>query len=69
LDVEVGITLEDPQKNEVYIPDTDEVLPLISRKESHQREVTPSKEDKNHNGKRNTQTKLIGKKAQKLKTK
>jgi hypothetical protein len=40
LDVEVGRTLEDPQKTEVPIPDIDEVLPLISRKESHQREVT-----------------------------
>jgi hypothetical protein len=64
LDVEVGRTLEDPQKTEVPIPDTDEVLPLISRKESQQREVTLPKEDKNQNGKRNTETKLTGKKAQ-----
>jgi hypothetical protein len=66
LDVEVGSTLEDPQKTEVPIPDTDEVLPLISRKESQQREVTLPKEDKNQNGKRNSETKLTGKKARKL---
>jgi hypothetical protein len=54
LDVEVGRTLEDPQKTEVPIPGTDEVLPLISRKEPQQREVTLPKEDKNQNGKRNS---------------
>jgi hypothetical protein len=32
LDVEVGRTLEYPQKTEVPISATDEVLPLISRK-------------------------------------
>jgi hypothetical protein len=63
LDVEVGRTLEDPQKTEVPIPDTDEVLPL---KESHQHEVTMPKEDKNQNGKRNTEMKLTGKKDRKL---
>jgi hypothetical protein len=66
LDVEVGRTLEDPQKNEVPIPCTDEVLPLISRKEPQQCEVTLSKEDKNQNGKRNSETKLTGKKDRKL---
>jgi hypothetical protein len=66
LDVEVGRTLEDPQKTEVPIPGTDEVLPLISRKEPQQREVTLPKEDKNQNGKRNSETKLTGKKARKL---
>jgi hypothetical protein len=39
---------------------------LNLRKESQQREVTRSKEDKKQNGKRNTETKLIGKKARKL---
>ena len=63
---EVGRTLEDPQKTEVPIRNTDEVLPLISRKESQQREVTLPKEDKNHNGKRNTETNFTGKKARKL---
>jgi hypothetical protein len=66
LDVEVGRILGDPQKNEVSIPSTDEVLPLISRKEPQQCEVTLSKEDKNQNGKRNSKTKLTGKKARKL---
>jgi hypothetical protein len=66
LDVEVGRTLEDLQKTEVPIPDTDEVLPLISRKESHQCKVTLPKEDKNWNGKRNSETKLTRKKARKL---
>jgi hypothetical protein len=66
LDVEVGRTLEDLQKTEVPIPDTDEVLPLISRKESHQRKVTLPNEDNNQNGKRNSETKLTGKKARKL---
>jgi hypothetical protein len=47
LDVEVGRTLEDPQKTEVHIPGKDEVLPLISRKEPQQHEVTLPKEDKN----------------------
>jgi hypothetical protein len=66
LDVEVGRTLEDLQKTEVPIPDTYEVLPLISRKESQQHEVTLPKEDKNHNGKRNSEMKLTRKKARKL---
>jgi hypothetical protein len=66
LDVEVGITLKYSQKTKVPIPDIDEVLPLISRKESYQHEVTQTEEDKNQNVKRNTETKLTGKKAQKL---
>jgi hypothetical protein len=64
--VEAGRTLEDPQKIAVPIPDTDEVLPLISRRESQQHEVTMPKEDKNQNGKRNYEMKLTGKKARKL---
>jgi hypothetical protein len=35
LDIKVGRTLEDPQKTKVPILDTDQVLPLFSRKESH----------------------------------
>jgi hypothetical protein len=66
LDVEVGRTLEDSKMNEVPIPDTDEVLPLISRKEPREREVTFPEEDKNQNGKRNYETKLTRKKARKL---
>jgi hypothetical protein len=66
LDIELGRTLEDSQNIEVPIPDTDEVLPLISRKESHQHEVALPKEDKNQSGKRNSETKLTRKKAIKL---
>jgi hypothetical protein len=65
-DVEVARTLEDPQKIEVPIPDKEEALSWNPREESQQREVTMSKEDKNQNGKRNTETKLTGKKARKL---
>jgi hypothetical protein len=66
IDIKVARTLEDPQKTEIPIPDKKEVLPLNPRKESQQREVTMSKEDKNQNGKRNTEMKLTGKKARKL---
>jgi hypothetical protein len=66
LDVKVGRTLEDRQKIEVPIPGTNEVLTFISRKKPQQHEVTLSKEDKNQNGKRNSETKLTGKKAIKL---
>jgi hypothetical protein len=66
LDVKVGITLEYPQNNKVPLPDKDEVLPLISRKESQECEVTMPKEDKNQNGKRNMETKLTKNKDRKL---
>jgi hypothetical protein len=39
---------------------------LTPTKESKQREVTIPKGDKNHNGKRNTKTKITRKKARKL---
>jgi hypothetical protein len=42
------------------------VIHLNPRKESQQREVTMSKENKNQNGKRTTETKLTGKKARNL---
>jgi hypothetical protein len=64
--VEVGRTLEDPQKIAVPIPDIDEVLPLISRRESQQRKVTMPKEDKNRNGKMNYERKLTENKDRKL---
>jgi hypothetical protein len=66
LDVKYVRTLEDPHETEVPIPDKDEVLPLIPRKESQKRAVTMSNEDKNQNGKRHTEVKLTGKKARKL---
>jgi hypothetical protein len=65
-DVEVARTLEHPQKIEVPILDKEEASPLNLRKESQQREVTTPQEDKNHNGKRHTETNLTGKKARKL---
>ena len=66
LDVKTARTLEDSQKNEVPTLDKEEVLLLNPRKESQQRIVTMSNEDKNQNGKRHTETKLTGKKARKL---
>jgi hypothetical protein len=39
---------------------------MLTLKDSQQRVVTISKEDKNQNGKKNTETKLTGKKARKL---
>jgi hypothetical protein len=56
-------TLEDSQKTKIPTPDKDEVLSKNSREESQQREVTMTKEDKNMNGKRTTETNLTGKKA------
>jgi hypothetical protein len=66
LDVKVSRTLEDQQKTEVLTPDKEEVLSSNLRVESQQCEVTMPKEDKNQNGKRNTETKLTGKKARRL---
>jgi hypothetical protein len=66
LDVEVVSTLEEPLKIEVPSPDEEEGLLLNPRKESQQCEVIMPKEDKNQNGKRNTESKLTGKKARKL---
>ena len=60
--VEITRIPEDYQKIAVPILDTDEVLPLISRKESQQRKVTLPKEYHNQNGKRNTEMTLTGKK-------
>jgi hypothetical protein len=66
LDVKVVITQEKSQKTESPTPDKEEILPLNPRKESQQCEVTMPRGDKNQNGKRNTETKLTGKKARKL---
>jgi hypothetical protein len=62
-DVEAARPLEYPQKTKVLTPEAEEMLTL---KDSQQRVVTISKEDKNQNGKKNTETKLTGKKARKL---
>jgi hypothetical protein len=45
--VKAARTLEDSQKIEVSISDIEEVFPLSLRRESHQCEVTMSKENKN----------------------
>jgi hypothetical protein len=66
LDVEVKRTQEDSQKTEVPTPEREDVLLSDPMKESQQREVTMPKGDKNQNGKRNTETKITGKKARKL---
>jgi hypothetical protein len=66
LDVKFAITLEDLQKIEVPILEKEEALSRNPKEESQQREVTRSKEDKNQNGKRNTETEITGKKARKL---
>jgi hypothetical protein len=66
LDVEAIRALEEPQKTEIPNPYDEGVLPLDLKKESQHREVTMSREDKNQNGKRMTETKLTGKKARKL---
>jgi hypothetical protein len=68
-DVEAKRTLEDPQEIELPIPNTKEVLSRNLRKEFQQREVTKTKEEKNQNEKSITETKLIGKKATKLRKK
>jgi hypothetical protein len=54
---------------EVPIPYKEEVLFGNPREESQQRKVTRLKEEKNQNGKRNTEMKLTGKKARKLSNK
>jgi hypothetical protein len=67
--VEAKRTLEDPQKIELPIVDTEEVLSRNPRKYFPQREVTKATEDKHQNGKSITETKLTGKKARKLRKK
>jgi hypothetical protein len=66
LGIEVIRALEEPQKTKIPNPYDEGVLPLDLKKEPKQREVTMSREDKNQNGKRMTETKLTGKKARKL---
>jgi hypothetical protein len=66
LGIKVIRALEEPQKTEIPNPYDEGVLPLDLKKEPKQREVTMSREDKNQNGKRMTETKLTGKKARKL---
>jgi hypothetical protein len=62
LDVKVVRTLEDSQETEVPILDKEEVLPMSSRRESQQRKVTKTTEDKNQNGKQTIKSNLTRKK-------
>jgi hypothetical protein len=62
-DVEATRPLEYPQKTKLLTPEAEEMLTM---KDSQQRIVTISKEDKNQNGQKNTETKLTGKKDRKL---
>jgi hypothetical protein len=68
-DVESKRTLEDLQKIELPIFDTEEVLSRNPRKDFSQHEVTKTTEDKHQNGKSITETRLIGKKDRKLRKK
>ena len=66
LDVEAIRALEEQHKIEIPNPYNEGVFPLDLKKESQHRKVTMSREDKNQNGKRMTETKLTGKKDRKI---
>jgi hypothetical protein len=66
LDHEVERTQEDSQTSRAPTPDREAILLSNPMKESQQREAAMPKEDKNQNGKRNTETKITRKKARKL---
>jgi hypothetical protein len=51
---------------EIYTLDKEEVIYLNPRRESHQHEVTMSKENRNQNEKRITEMKITGKKDRKI---
>ena len=55
LDAEVERTQADSQTSRASTPEREKVLPLNPMKESQQCEVTMPKQDKNQNGKRNTE--------------
>jgi hypothetical protein len=65
-DVKAARALEESQNIEVFVSVIEEVLLLRLRRESQQCEVTMSKENKNQNGNRITETKITGKKARNL---
>jgi hypothetical protein len=54
------------QESRAPTPDKEEVLTLNPRKDHQHHEVTMPRGDKNHNGKGNTETQIVGKKARKL---
>ena len=71
LDVEVERTHEDlrhlsVQESRAPTLDIEEVFPLNPSKDHQQREVTIPKEDKNQNGRMNSEMKITRKKARKL---
>jgi len=71
LDVKVERTHEDlrhlyVQESRAPTPDREEVFPLKPSKDHQQREVTMPREDKNHNGRRNTKMNITKKKSRKL---
>jgi hypothetical protein len=68
-DVKPKRTPEDPQKIELPIFDTEQVLSRNPKKDFPQREVTKTTEDKHQYGKKLTKMKLTGKKARKLRKK
>jgi hypothetical protein len=63
------VKAKDTPKAKISTPDKEEVIYLNPKRESHQHEVTMSKENKNQNGKRITETKLSVKKARKISNK
>jgi hypothetical protein len=66
LDHEVERTQEDSQMSRAPTPDKEAILLSNPMKESQQHEAAMPKEDKNQNGKRNTEMKITRKKARKL---
>jgi len=60
------VKAKDTPKAKISTPDKEEVIYLNPKRESHQHEVTMSKENKNQNGKRIIETKLTGKKARNI---
>jgi hypothetical protein len=68
-DVEAKRTLEDMQKIELPIFDTEEVLSRNPQKDFQWHEVTKTTKDKHQNGKIITEMKVTGKKARKLRKK
>jgi hypothetical protein len=66
LDVKAIRASEEPRKIKISNPYDEGVLPLDLRKDPRQREVTMSREDKIHNGKMVTKTKLTGENSRKL---
>jgi hypothetical protein len=63
---DLGAKVEGIQESREPTPDREEVLTLNPSKYHQQRVVIMPREDKNQNGKGNTETQITGKKARKL---